>query len=436
MNRNTKVYGVVLIGITFGLVVTLALLASRPVQADEQDGGKPSASKPVAVEVAQPVKRPLKRMLRMPATLLPGEMADLYAKTSGYITTVSVDIGSHVSKEDALITIDVPEMKDELHQAQAVLSAKSAKVKALQAKGVQAQSMVDTARADVQRYEAEYTLRKITADRQKKLREENAISQQDFDEVQSKLAIAQALVKIAQAKVVSAQAERQAVLADASVATAEVAVEQARVARLMTLMRYATIRAPFDGIIIKRMVDPGAFVRSAAEGTTTPLLTVANASYIRLALDIPENDTPYVRIGTKMAIKVKALGDDLIQAAVTRTAVALRAETRTMRVEVDLDNKDGRLVPGMYAQVVVTLESKKQAMMIPSKAIRVRGRDMTVLVADGGMARAKPITAGYDDGIWVEITKGLNGTEQVIVAANGVVAPGAPVRVAQANTAS
>ena len=112
----------------------------------------------------------------------------------------------------------------------------------------------------------------------------------------------------------------------------------------------------------------------------------------------------------------------------TRTAVALKPETRSMRAEVQLQNPDGDLKPGMYAQVTVKLETRQQAVMVPSRAIRVRGRDISIMVAEGSVAKSIPVKLGYDDGIWVEITSGLSGEEQVIVAANGAVSSGDGIR--------
>ena len=388
------------------------------------------------VQVSQPVTRALTRTLRIPATLKAIEAADLYAKTSGYVSSVAVDIGSRVKKGDALLSIDVPEMADELRQAEAVLKAKQATVRAQEAKGLQAESMVAIARAEVQRYTAEYKLQKLTTDRRATLIKENAISQQDFDEVTSRLAIAEAQVKIAEAKVAGADAEKQAADASAAVARSEVAVEEARLARLRTLMEYVTVRAPFTGVITERMVDPGAFVRSAAEGTTGSLLRIADFSRIRLVLQIPEVDAPFIKIGTEVEIVVKALGSEPIRAAIARTAIALKASTRTMRVEVDLDNSSGRLAPGMYAQVSVTLETKSHAMLVPSKAIRVRGRELSVWVAEGGVVKALPIKAGYDDGIWAEVLEGLSGSEQIILSATSKVSPGASVQTVQVKSSS
>ncbi|MFQ5411458.1 MAG: efflux RND transporter periplasmic adaptor subunit [Phycisphaerae bacterium] len=415
------------IGYTFGasfLILVLSavmvfdMLSFEPsgqARAADGDPAKKAAEPTVAVEVTPPERRTLTRELRMPATLLAGEMADLFSKTSGYISKIHVDIGSRVEKDQVLLLIDVPEMADELRQSEAVLEAK-------RAQALQSEALIEIARAEVQRAEAAHHLSHLNHERKLALRKGKAIPEQELDDAKSKLAIADAALKIAQARVLSAEA-------DLKVARSKTAVGEADLARLKTLMGYATIKAPFAGMITDRWVDPGAFVRSAAEGTTSPLLSLSRVDFIRLALEIPESDAPFVRIGTKVDIHVKALGGPPIQAAITRTAVALKAGTRTMRAEVDLDNKDGRLAPGMYAQVAIKLETKQQALMLPSKAVRVRGRDLSVLVAHGNIVESRSIEIGYDDGKSVEITGGdLKDDELVIISASSAVAPGVKVK--------
>ncbi len=421
---GAAVVGVVTIVLVFGM-----LGSDRDGVARAAGENETTATLPVRVEVTKPVHQPLTRVLRMPATLMAGEQADLYAKASGFISTVAVDIGSRVKKGEALLAIDVPEMADELQRAQALITAKRARVDALKARILQAESRIATARGEVQRYAAEHRLWKITTERRQQLLDENAISRQNFDEVESKLAMADAKLQIARSQVIGAQAEHQAVEADVAVAQSEVAVEEADAQRIETLMKYATVRAPFDGVITERFVDPGAFVRSAADGATAPLLTIANVDYIRLVLQVPETDALFVRIGTDVDIDIKALRGETLSASVTRTAMALKANTRTMRVEIDLDNKDEIMSPGMYAQVAVTLEFKQRALVIPSKAIRVRGRELSVLVADGAVARRISVKIGYDDGILAEVIEGLQGNEQIITSASSAVTPGAPVAV-------
>ena len=309
-----------------------------------------------------------------------------------------------------------------------MLAAKRAKVLALRAQVTQAESSVATAKANLKRSKAQFKLRKLTRDRMVALWKQKAIPDQKHDEAVSQFEIAEALLDIGRAKVQNAAAELQATRADVTVGKSQVAVEEANVARLTTLMKYTTLTAPFDGVITARWVDPGAFVRSAAEGTTTALLTMANISYIRVALEIPESDVAFVRKGTEVSVNVKALGKGPIKTTITRTAVALKPDTRTMRAEVELHNNAGNLAPGMYAHVKVTLVAKASAMLVPSKALRISAGGVAVLVVDENVARSVTITVGYDDGIWAEILTGLSGDERIILSASGSVVAGSRIK--------
>ncbi len=416
MKKNVviQILGTVFIS---ALAVT-AVVSMAPAEADGQSSGEGSKggakTKAELVEVTQPERRTLTRALTMPATLLADEQVNMLAKTSGYVAEVMVDIGSRVKKGEVLAIIDVPEMRDELRQAQAIQAAKEAKV-------TQAEAQRETAKAEVQRFAAEYALRKITHDRKVELHKQKVIPEQELDESKNEIAVAEAFQTIARAKVSSSEA-------DVAVAEAEVLMAAATVARIETLMKYATIRAPFDGVITERFIDPGDFVRSATEGAVEPLLWIAKTDRIRLSLEIPEMDSSYVKVGTPVDVVVKAVGEHSFSGIITRTAVGLRASTRTMRAEVDLDNADGRFAPGMYAQVTIKLEIKESALMIPSKAIRVRGREMYVLVSREKIARTVPVGLGYDDGIWAEVLSGLEDDDWIIIAATGAVTPGTPVK--------
>lgn len=421
MNRIAATGAVAACAVLHGLVPPCVAQTAKPTA--QEDGGIP-----VRVEVSRPIKRPLTRTLNIPGTLLAGESADVFAKTSGYISTMAVDIGDRVKRGDTLLVIDVPEMADELRQAGAVLAAKRAKVLALRARVTQAESSVAIAKADLKQSKAQFKLRKLTRDRMVALWKEKAIPDQKHDEAMSQFEIAEALLDIGRAKVQNAGAELQATRADVTVGESQVAVEEANVARLTTLMKYTTLTAPFDGVITARWVDPGAFVRSAAEGTTTALVTLANISYIRVALEIPESDVAFVRKGTEVSVNVKALGKGPIKTTITRTAVALKPDTRTMRAEVELDNNAGNLAPGMYAHVKVTLVAKASAMLVPSKALRIAAGGVAVLVADENVAKSVTITVGYDDGIWAEILTGLSGDERIILSAGGSVVAGSRIK--------
>ena len=416
MEKNVTIQ--ILGTIAIAALAVTAIVSMTPADAEGQGSagetkGKAS-EKAELVVVAQPTRRTLTRTLSMPATLMADEQVELLAKTSGYVAEINVDIGSLVKKGDVLAVIDVPEMMDELRQAQAVLEAKKSKV-------IQAGAMLQTAQAEVRRFTAEHDLKKLTTGRKVKLRAQQAIPEQELDEANSELDVAAAMEKIAEAKVASGRA-------DSKVAESEVRMAQATVARINTLMAYARITAPFDGVIIERFVDHGDFVRSATEGNVGPLLTVAKIDRIRLSLEIPEPDAPFVKVGTPVDVTVKALGEHPFPAPIARTAVALKASTRTMRAEVDLDNAEGRFAPGMYALVVIKLETTENALLIPSKAIRVRGKALSVMVSQGAVARKVSIVLGYDDGIWAEVLSGLDGDEWIILSATSAVTPGTAVK--------
>ena len=419
-----------------GLVIVDRMTSAKPSLAETAEPATEFAavqSQVHPVEVVHPVRRSLTRTLKTPASLTPYEAADLYAKVSGYVSSVWVDIGDRVRVGDRLVQIDVPEMGDELNQAEALLDSRAAKLDALKAAVFEASLAIEGAEAEVKRAQGEAELQRLTTQRKEELYAAQAISDQEVDEAKSRLAIAETMIRIEQTDASRARSVRVTAEANVKVGAAEVAIARASVARLRTLMEYATLEAPFDGVITRRHVDPGAFVRSASDGATSPILHIANSSRIRIVLDIPEPDAPFVVVGTAVRIIVPALGGQPIDAAISRTAYALEPDTRTMRAEIDLPNDDGLLQPGMYATAHVTVEVKPAALMVPSKAIRARGGETFVLVARDGEAAEATVTVGYDDGIWAEILDGLDTEAQVITTATSAVAPGVRVRPMRSN---
>lgn len=422
MKRSLPLLALLVLGLIPVIAVAFFARAASPT------GTEPAAQGPVAVvQVVQPEARTDERSLRIPASIEGYFAADLYAKVSGYVSDVTVDIGSTVRAGDPLLHIDVPEMVEELRQAEARLAALEAQVEAGEAKVVQATLMVRSAQASARRATAELELRRVTCRRKEELYKGQAISDQELDEAQNHRAIAEAQVSIAEAAIESAKGEELVARASLVVARAHVAVAKAEIARLETLMDYATIVAPFDGVVTKRLADPGTFVRSAAAGAGTPLLRLARTDRLRLVLDVAEPDVPSVEVGTPVDVQVPALGGEPLRSAVARTAGGLDPATRTMRVEVDVENTEGRLLPGMYAHAVVRIVADRQAMVIPSAALRSRGKTTYVLVAEGEVAKEVEVELARDDGVWAVVASGLAGGEQVITSATSTVAPGVAV---------
>lgn len=281
------------------------------------------------------------RRLLAPGILRADELVDLYAKTSGYVAELPVDIGDRVHVASLLLRISVPELQAQLAHAEATLAAN-------RAKAAQARAMVDALRAEESRTAAENRLQHLTTKRKEDLFKQQAIPQQEWDEAQARLDAAEAQLKSAQAKSVSSEAE-------ARVAEAQVEMADAQRAEIRTLLDYSRIVAPFDGVITRRFVDVGSFVRSAAQGATTPMLTIAKTDPLRLVLDIPEEDAPRVQIGDEVEFQVRGMGERKFTARISRTAQGLRSDTRTMQAEADIANADNRFLPGAYAQATLRL---------------------------------------------------------------------------------
>jgi HlyD family secretion protein len=338
--------------------VVVMALASRGSGSSAKEKGRgvshpPAPPQPVTSMPTQPAGTDEARVITLPAILEADNTADLYAKVSGYVDQLNVDIGSRVRAGDVLLRITIPEMDDELHQSEAQLGAKRANTDALKAKVVQAQLAIASARAEQKRFEAELALSRITCNRKTELFKAKAIPEQEFDDASSRLAVSEAQLLTAQAAVAGEEGAERAAQADVKAAEAQVALAAADVARLKTLMAYEAIKAPFNGVITRRNVNVGWFVRSAAQAVGPWLLTLDKVDVLRVVIYVPEAQARFVRIGTQVEIHIQSLDGPPIHSAVTRTAVATRPDTRAMRAEVDVRNEDGRLSPGMYAKVLL-----------------------------------------------------------------------------------
>jgi RND family efflux transporter MFP subunit len=205
-------------------------------------------------------------------------------------------------------------------------------------------------------------------------------------------------------------------------------------------MAYATIQAPFDGIVTSRAIDRGDMVYQASspKGGGEPLLRVAQVDVIRVKTYVPDRDAIWVDVGDASTVAFEALPGRTFEGEVSRLSGVLDPATRTMLVEIDLENTDGRIRPGFYGRTEIALERREGALALPSAAVRIDGGNAFVYVigADDTVRRTA-ITIGLQDAGWVEIESGLTGNERVVAGtpaglsegvAVRVVAPGTPVR--------
>jgi multidrug resistance efflux pump len=286
------------------------------------------------------------------ATVEPYWSADQYAKVSGYVSEVKADIGDRVAKGQLLAAVDVPEVQIEVAAARAGLAAREKMAAAAAAAVEQAQTALEVAKRQAAGARAEQQLADATLKRQEELFADKAATGQQIDEVRARTEVARATAGVAAAKIAAAEADLKAAQAAEAVAKANVDLAASGVARAEALAAYTKITAPFDGVVTRRGVSPGDLVQAATAARTTVLFTVQRTDRLRVACDLPEAGAPSVRVGDEAEVRFPSLGGARpLRAAVSRLAGAVNPSTRTMRVEIDLDNQAGRLRPGMYAQV-------------------------------------------------------------------------------------
>lgn len=408
-----------------------------------QEAGNPTEQESKSVETCTPSRKTMSRTLDVPATIRAYERVDVHAKASGYAAEVLVDIGDPVKSQDVLAVLSVPEMEKELAEARAELQGKRALLEvASSAEVVAAKATVEQTRrklevdrqvSEVRRVDLGFLERQI--ERKQELHGQGAVTDEALDEARRardkacvELAVAEAQALESESEIARAEAALAVARARIDVAASEVALAEARVQRLETLAEYARIRAPFDGVVTRRMVDPGALVQDSTKSGGMPLFTVQRVDRMRVGFDVPEVDLPFVTTGTRAAIRPFAAVGVPLEGAVSRIATSLETGTRTMRAEIDLENPEGRLVDGMYVQVVLSVDVRPDALTIPAAALLHEAGKAFVYVVNVGTAEKRELGVGLDDGIDVEVRSGLAADEQVVVVGMALISPGERVR--------
>jgi RND family efflux transporter MFP subunit len=214
-------------------------------------------------------------------------------------------------------------------------------------------------------------------------------------------------------------------------ARAALEAANASIEHTQTLLNFAKITAPFAGVVTARFVDTGVFVPAATAGSTpqnSALLTVMDFSTVRVQVGVPEMEVPLIREGQPVKVAIEELPGRNIEGKVTRFAYALDEATRTMLVETDLPNPDLTLRPGMYASVKIGVEKHPEAMVIPAEALVMEKAAAFVFKLVDGKAKKTPVTIGFNDGTNVELLKGAEMTDGIIIAGKLTLADGQPVQ--------
>ncbi|MEX1230475.1 MAG: efflux RND transporter periplasmic adaptor subunit [Planctomycetaceae bacterium] len=382
-----------------------------------------------------PTVEDLYRVTTQPVQVESYESTAVFAKASGFLKNVEFDIGDRVEKDQILAELWIPEMDQELAQKAAAVEQARAAVEQAQAKLETAGALVtateaqlEESQASIAQHEAELVFRRAEHDRIAELVKSSSVNEAIQDEkfkhlqsAEAALTTAQAQVRTAEARVQVEQARQREAKADLSHSQALWEVAHANLEQTRVLMKYAQIRAPYDGLITRRWIDSGDFVASAATSKTEPLFTVDRVDRLRLIFDIPESESALIQVGQPTSLKVDALKNRMFAGRIKRTTGVLDPQTRTLRVEAELDEPNESLRPGMYGMITVTLVERSQVVTLPTRCIQFDDQSPYVLCSLDGTAEKRFITLGYSDSSQTEIIEGLDPNDLVIAESENII---------------
>lgn len=406
----------------------------------------PQAASIPEVTVAKPERRALTLSTTQPGRIEAFEQTPLFAKIAGYVEDVRVDIGDTVQKDDVLVRIAVPELRDELHEKEALVAQAAAEVMQAESQITASRAAAETAqsriaevdagliraKADVDRWTSEH-------DRIKELAAKGSITRKLEEETLNALRAAEAAVQEAVARGRSIRAsfhEAQAKIgtaeADKLAAEARHKVAIAAADRAKTMLGYTEIRAPYDGTITRRTVDTGQFVQPTSGPESTPLVEVARTDTVRIFVDVPELEAAQVDPGDPAEVRVQAADVQAMSATVTRTSGALLESNHSLRVEIDVPNSEGRLRSGMYASVTIRLDERPEGIVIPVTAVVRDGAATFCCVVRDGKIERRPVELGLRSGGSVEVRSGLDEHATIVIKQPELFRDGQAVRIAAA----
>jgi membrane fusion protein, multidrug efflux system len=330
------------------------------------------------VAIVHPLAETPDEELVLPGSLQAFEESPIYARTSGYLVRWYKDIGSRVKEGDLLATIDTPEVDQELNQT----------------------------RAARQQIVAQLELARISAQRWENLRKSDSVSAQEADQQ------------------TSGYQQAQANLASAD----------ANVRRLEQLENFKRVYAPFSGVITKRNVDPGALINAGAGTAGRELFDIARVDPLRVFTSVPQAYAPFIKVGGQTTVTLQEFPGQKFTARVARTAESIDPTTRTLLTEVDVPNKDGRLLPGSFGEVHFAVGSNVNKVTVPVNAMLFRSEGPRLAVVDGkGRIQLRPISIGRDYGTSLEILGGVSAEDRVVINPPDSLEEGQQVNVAAAS---
>lgn len=386
------------------LGTTLVALLIVATACGPRDSGSVRAdSAPPVVPVINVARHDLTHELEVAAEFRPYQEVELHAKIAGYLKSITVDVGDRVAAGQLIATLEVPEFGEEL--AHAAASEKRTELDVIRS------------RSEVRRAQSAYEIRKLSQERLLAVAKARPtlVAQQEVDNLTAQLREAESQLETARATL--AATEQQ------------VRVSTAARERVRAMMNYLRITAPFSGVVTKRYAHPGAMIQAgtASQTQAMPIVRVSQIAHLRLVLPIPESAVNRVKLNSPVEVRVEAL-QQVIQGRVARFAERLDSSTRTMETEVDIDNRSGTVLPGMFGTAAIVLETRRNVLAAPVQAVAGRGSKPSVfVVGKDKKLEERPVTLGLETPEFIEITAGLDEGDALVVGNRGSLRPGARV---------
>jgi membrane fusion protein (multidrug efflux system) len=349
----------------------------------------PAAGPPTTVSTASVESRKLQTTIALPAQLVPYEQVDIYPKVTGFVQTVTVDRGSHVQRGQLLVRLTAPEIVSQRSQAEAAVRA--------------AESQLATAQAKLASDNGTY-LHMVAAAKTPGVLAENDVAVAD-----------------------------QTVLADkGTVAAAEQNVSAARdaLSSLSQMESYLNITAPFDGVVTTRNLHPGALIGPASgQGGAPPILQIVDDTRLRLVVPVPEAQVGEMKVGQDVSFTVPAYPAQTFKAPIRRISREVDQSTRTMPVELDVLNRDGRVSPGSFTTVSWPLERSYATLFVPTSAVTTDQQHTFVIRVRNNKAEWVTVQTGQTVNGQIEVFGDLAQGDQVVKTASDAIHAGDSVHV-------
>jgi multidrug efflux pump subunit AcrA (membrane-fusion protein) len=374
----------------------------------------------IPVQITPVIRKPLTYSLRATGDIAPLMQVDLFPKVSGYLERIDVYIGDIVKQGQVIAQIDSSDFLHKVREIEAKVAQAKANLSELEA-GSRPEELRQAEEA-VRQAQSRFDNAKLQRERIDALFKRQVISKKEADTAEMEYIVAEAQLAASQQNLkLIREGARQEVreASQAKLKEMEAILEQER-----TRFKDTKIVAPFRGEISRKYVDAGALVSSS-----TPLVNLVHTETLKVIANVLEKDVPLLKAGLKAKVRVESYPGRVFEGRVEKINSALDLSTRTLQTEVYIPNSDRSLKPGMFANAEVVLLEKPQTLVIPREAILEAGSEMSVFVVEGKQAVRRPITIGYEQDRMVEVLRGLNEGDQVVIKGQQLIKDGSTIRV-------